>query len=270
MTSSYLMENPLETQRLEVKTDPEQVRRQALWCGFRPGMRLLDAGCGTGKVSAILYDMVQPGGSVTGIDASEDRIRHARETYGRRPGLDFHVRNLRSPLDDLGPFDAVWVRFVLEYFRTESPAIVRRLSACLHPGGRLCLLDLDQNCLGLFELPKRIRAFLPRIVKSVEERLGFDPFAGRKLYSYLYDLGYENITVGLMEHHLIYGPIREGDAFNWTLKMRKLAELLEGEWEAYPGGKDAFLVDFASFLPQPRRFIYTPLILCKGEKPGAA
>jgi hypothetical protein len=33
----YLMENDEEISRLEMKTDPEEVRRQALWAGLKPG-----------------------------------------------------------------------------------------------------------------------------------------------------------------------------------------------------------------------------------------
>jgi ubiquinone/menaquinone biosynthesis C-methylase UbiE len=64
---AYFMENGNESVRLDVKTDPEAVRRQALWCGVKPGMRVLDLGCGSGKVTSILREMVEPGGSVLGI-----------------------------------------------------------------------------------------------------------------------------------------------------------------------------------------------------------
>ncbi len=65
---TYLMENVEESIRLEVKTDPETFRQQALWGGVRPGMRVLDAGCGPGKTTALLHEMVQPGGEVLGVD----------------------------------------------------------------------------------------------------------------------------------------------------------------------------------------------------------
>lgn len=39
-TESYLMEGTEETLRLEVKTVPDEVRSQALWCGIRLGMRV--------------------------------------------------------------------------------------------------------------------------------------------------------------------------------------------------------------------------------------
>ncbi len=71
--SIYLMENLDEEARLEWKTDPGVVREQAAWCGMKPGCRVLDAGCGTGKTAGIFFDMVQGGGEVVGIDFSERR-----------------------------------------------------------------------------------------------------------------------------------------------------------------------------------------------------
>ena len=60
--TSYLMENSEEALRLELKTDPEAVHIQANWCGVQPGMHVLDAGCGPGKVTSILYEFTRPRG----------------------------------------------------------------------------------------------------------------------------------------------------------------------------------------------------------------
>ena len=35
----------------------------------------------------------------------------------------------------------------------------------------------------------------------------------------------------------------------------------------YPGGYEDFRRELVTFLEYPRRFIYTPLIMCKGKKP---
>mgnify|MGYP001292049046 CR=1 FL=1 len=60
-TGGYLMENRDEIIRLEGKTDPGAFYRQAAWCGVRPGMRVLDAGCGPGLTTSFLREMVMPG-----------------------------------------------------------------------------------------------------------------------------------------------------------------------------------------------------------------
>ncbi|MEE9419736.1 MAG: class I SAM-dependent methyltransferase [Desulfatiglandaceae bacterium] len=269
-SSSYLMESLDEAIRLELKTDPEALRKQAMWCGLRPGLRVLDVGCGPGKTSSILHEMVQPGGELVGLDFSEQRIGYAREHYGQKSGIEFQVRDFTSPLDGLGYFDLIWVRFILEYHRVESPTIVKNLTTCLKPGGTLSLLDLDHNCLNHYELPAAMEPILFEVMGTLEKKYNFDPYAGRKLYAYLYDLGYEDIQVELIAHHLIYGELRDVDAYNWLKKVEVVSTRAQQIFEGYPGGRDKFLSDFVTFLNHPRRFTYTPLILCKGLKPVSA
>jgi len=267
MKSDYLMESKDEILRLEMKTDADEVRRNAEWCGIKPGMTILDLGCGTGRTTHILHEMIQPGGKAVGVDSSSDRIEYARKHYGNREGIEFHVRDVHQRMDDLGAFDMIWVRFLLEYFRAESPDIVRGLVNALGPGGGLCLLDLDQNCLNHYELHRSLDTMLNRVMERLEEDYNFDAHAGRKLYSYLYDEGLEHIDVHIMPHHLIYGEIEEKDAFNWVKKVEMAALKVNDLFEEYPGGREAFFEDFTRFFHDPRRFTYSCLILCKGHKP---
>lgn len=265
--NDYLMENSEEAFRLEIKTDPEAVRRQAAWCGIKPGLRVLDLGCGPGKTTAILHSMVMPGGSVVGVDYSAERVAYACDHHGGRPGIDFAVRDLTKPIEGLGTFDIIWVRFVLEYFRRESREIVSHLQRLLKPEGTLCLIDLDYNCLSHHELPDRIGKVLPKMMAVLDEAYNFDTYSGRKLYSYLYDHRYRNIEVELMAHHLIYGEARPADIFNWLKKIEVGADKMEALFAEYPGGAKTFMEDFKKFFLDPRRFTYTPLILCKGMRP---
>ena len=57
------------------------------------------------------------------------------------------------------------------------------------------------------------------------------------------------------------------DAFNWLKKLEVTSHFLEEILEDYQGGRDRFFADFQSFFRDPRRFSYTPIILCKGKKP---
>jgi len=270
-SSIYLMENDDESIRLEAKTDRDAVGSQALWCGVRPGLRVLDAGCGPGLTTSILNEMVQPGGSVIGVDYSAKRIAYANEHYADAKGISFYFHDLRETLNGFPRFDLIWVRFVLEYHRIGSLDIIRNLNDCLKPGGYLCLLDLDYNCLSHYELPPSLQALLPKVMERLDHKYNFDTYSGRKLYSYLYDYGYEDIEVQLRAHHLIYGShIKDGDIFNWFKKVEVSAGLLRDLFEDYPGGHNAFTSEFREFFLNPRRFTYTPLILCRGRKPEAS
>lgn len=172
----YVMENLEEANRLEIKTDPEAVRKQANWCGLKPGQRVLDAGCGPGITTAILHDMIQPEGEIIGVDYSEKRIQYAIEKHGEKQGIGFRIHDIRKPMDNIGLFDLIWIRFVLEYNRNESLKIVKNMTKYLKPGGRLCLFDLDHNCLSHYELPKNMEDVLFQLVKKLEKDFNFDPF----------------------------------------------------------------------------------------------
>jgi SAM-dependent methyltransferase len=265
--NDYLMDNEEESIRLDIKTDPDAVRKQARWCGIKAGLRVLDAGCGPGTTTAILHSLVAPGGSVVGADYSAERIAYASDHHGGRQGMDFFLHDLRKPIKGRGLFDVIWVRFVLEYNRQESSQIVGNLRDLLKPGGTLCLLDLDFNCLCHYELPAAMGEILPKMMAYMDDAYNFDTFTGRKLYSYLYDHQFENIQMDLMAHHLIYGEARPADIFNWLKKIEVGANKLGALFAAYPGGAGAFLEDFKKFFLDPRRFTYTPLIMAKGQRP---
>ena len=85
---SYLMEDKNESIRLDFKTDPETIKKQAIWAGIKPGMRIADLGCGPGKTTFHLNKLVQPNGAAVGVDISEERINYAATHYTDK-GLDF-------------------------------------------------------------------------------------------------------------------------------------------------------------------------------------
>lgn len=264
----YIMEHEAEAIRLDLKTGSQSVTRQAQWAGIRPGMRVADIGCGSGKTTSFLHSLIQPGGKIVGVDASESRVSHAAELYGA-DGIEFVCRNMYESLDDLGEFDFIWVRFVLEYHRSKSGDIVANLTRLLKPGGILCLIDLDNNCLNHFGLDARLENTVNGIIGTLERDFDFDPYAGRKLYSYLYNLGYRDIAVDAAAHHLIYGELDEVDAYNWEKKIEVAAKRSGYKFEEYAGGYDEFAEKFRSFFADPQRFTYTPIISCRGIKPLA-
>jgi SAM-dependent methyltransferase len=262
----YLMESDEEALRLDRKTDPELVRRQAKWAGLTSGLRIADMGCGSGKTSYILNQFVQPGGETIGFDISDQRIRFAREHYVDR-NLNFVCRDIRTTLDAYAPFDLIWVRFVLEYYRKHSFEIVSHISNYLKPGGTICLIDLDHNCLNHFGMPPRLESALQAIMQALQENANFDPFVGRKLYAWLYDLDYRDIEVNLTAHHLIYGKPDPNDVFNWKKKVEVAAQNSGYDFDRYPNQYSGFVDDFDTFFNDPRRFTYTPVLACKGRKP---
>ncbi|WP_026874443.1 class I SAM-dependent methyltransferase [Jiangella gansuensis] len=96
------------------------------------GRRILDAGCGSGALSAALRDR---GALVTGIDASAGMLALARQRLGDDAAL--HVADLSDPLPFTdGAFDDVVAALVLHYLEDWGPTLAE-LRRVLTPGGRL-------------------------------------------------------------------------------------------------------------------------------------
>ncbi len=261
----YLMEGVDEALRLDIKTDAKAVEQQALWAGIEPGMRIADMGCGAGITTYHLNRLVQPNGRTVGVDIAEQRIEYARTHYGDT-GIEYVVDDIRQPLNALGQFDFIWVRFVLEYYLKESFEIVKNIANCLKPGGILCLIDLDSNCLRNFGLSQRLENALIQITKILEQNFNFDPYVGIKLYSFLFDLGFEEIDVSVTPHHLIFGALEEKDRFNWTKKVQIAAKNSGYRFDEFENGYEGFFEEFENYFSSLRRFTYTPLICCRGRR----
>lgn len=265
----YLMESDEEATRLDVKTDGRTVEEHASWAGLQPGQRVADLGCGSGKTTFHLNRLAQPGGRTLGVDIAAQRIDFARRNY-RAEGLEFLVKDIREPFGEEAPFDFIWVRFVLEYYRDQSFDLVRHIAGdALQPGGTLCLIDLDCNCLRFHGFPARTERAVKCIMQRLETDRNFDPYVGVKLYAYLYDLGFEDIRVLVAPHNLIYGTFQENEKFNWRKKAEIAGRLSGYDFEEYPGGYAEFISELDQLFSDPRVFTYTPLVVCRGRKPQA-
>jgi ubiquinone/menaquinone biosynthesis C-methylase UbiE len=262
---NYIMEDIDENLRLDLKTDVNILKKQALWAGIKPGMRIADMGCGTGKTTFYLNKLVQPSGSSIGVDISEKRINDIKSEF-KCDKITYHNKDLRETLSDLGKFDFIWVRFVLEFYKAESFEIVENLSSLLKPGGIICLVDLDHNCLNHYGIPEKLERSIHNIIAFLEKKTDFDAYAGRKLYSHLYDLKFKDICVDMAPHHLIYGEMKKNEIYNWRKKIEIPAKNSGYRFKEFKNGFKGFQEACSNFFDNPRRFTYTPIICCRGRK----
>ena len=104
---------------------------------LRPGLSLLEVGCGTGKTTAWLAEQVAPG-RVTGVDFAPEMVARARSK-----GIDAEFACLDVCSDPLGVgrYDVVLCFHSFPHFR-DQPAAVKNLANALAPGGRLVVMHL--------------------------------------------------------------------------------------------------------------------------------
>ena len=103
---------------------------------LKPGMRVLDAGCGTGEALGWLQAAVTPGGAAVGVDLAAEHLRGARAALaGDALLLQADLRKL--PLAGAS-FDAIWSVNTLHHLQ-DPLAGVRALAALLRRGGQLAL-----------------------------------------------------------------------------------------------------------------------------------
>lgn len=102
--------------------------------------RVLDIGCGDGRVSAALAALV-PSGAVLGVDASSEMIAHARAKHegGDEAALSFEVADVRR-LPYEGRFDLIVTFNCLHWVPAgDQPAALAAIARALVPRGRAFL-----------------------------------------------------------------------------------------------------------------------------------
>ncbi|MBM4266661.1 MAG: methyltransferase domain-containing protein [Deltaproteobacteria bacterium] len=100
--------------------------------------RILDVGCGDGKITAEIADRV-PRGAVVGIDPSTEMIAFASSHFGApaRPNLSFEVGSALQ-LHHRGEFDLVLSFNALHWVPRQDQALAS-IGQALRPGGRALL-----------------------------------------------------------------------------------------------------------------------------------
>jgi len=109
---------------------------------LRPGLDLLDVGCGPGTITCDLAEIVAPG-RIVGVDASADVVAEARDVAARRAlPVSFEVADLFAlPFAD-DSFDVVHAHQVLQHVGDPVAALTEMRRVC-RPGGLVAVRDGD-------------------------------------------------------------------------------------------------------------------------------
>ena len=99
------------------------------------GETVLDAGCGSGRVTAVLLERL-PRGAVVAADAAPSMIDQARERFGSEPRVRVLDPVSLTELELAAPVDAAFSNAVFHWIK-DHDALFERLHAVLRPGAPL-------------------------------------------------------------------------------------------------------------------------------------
>lgn len=123
-------------------------------CGLSPDGRILDMGCGWGRLAFALKDYLTPAGSYEGIDTWRTHVEWAQERIAaRQRNFKFHIADIHNanynpdgqlqatsftfPYADAS-FDVVYTRSMFTHMQPEEfEHYAEQMARVLRPGGRL-------------------------------------------------------------------------------------------------------------------------------------
>jgi SAM-dependent methyltransferase len=192
--------------------------------GVRPGMRVLDLGCGAGDVAFVAADLVGSDGHVVGVDRSSEALARARLRAEQR-GLA-QVRFVEGDLDDPapgGPFDAIVGRLVLMYV-PDPAAVLRRQATVLRAGGLVVPVEVDIAAARSVPATPLVSQAIAWIVEALAKG-GIPSSLGPRLWAILREAGLRPLgMIGIQPH---FGPDDPAAVALLAGVIRTVAPLIE-------------------------------------------
>jgi len=161
---------------------------------LRPGMRLLDVGCGPGSITRGLAERVAPG-EVVGVDLSRETLEAARaDALARGPqNLRYEEGSVYAlPFAD-GSFDVAYAHQVTQHLR-EPGAALREMLRVVRAGGLVAVRDVDWGTAAYWPPDPWIDRFIEVHLKTWS-RNGGEPRMGRRLRALFNATGVSNLQI---------------------------------------------------------------------------
>lgn len=175
-----------------LKRHTAQTQSAYLLPHLRPGLRVLDFGCGPGTISVGLAEAIEPG-ELHGVDMESTQIDLARAIAdaGGHGNASFHVGDVTElPFDD-EYFDVVHGHAILTHV-PDTQAALAEVKRVLKPGGLIAVREAIFRCSFLapdFEILDDAWATLSELVVADDGH----PDMGRHLKARLIEAGFTDL-----------------------------------------------------------------------------
>jgi 2-polyprenyl-3-methyl-5-hydroxy-6-metoxy-1,4-benzoquinol methylase len=159
---------------------------------LRPGLDVLDVGCGPGTITVDLAARVAPG-RVVGLDISPAPLDEARELAAREQvDVAFGVGDVYALEAADGSFDVVHAHQVLQHL-TDPVAALQEMARVCRPGGVVAVRDVDYAAVTWFPADPRLDRWLA-LYSAVTRHNRAEPDAGRRLLAWAHAAGLRDVT----------------------------------------------------------------------------
>ncbi len=161
--------------------------------GFRPGMRILEVGCGPGFITGPLSDIAGKAGAV-GIDTSAELLAAANAVVAPvHPNVRFQQGNAYDSGLPTASFHFLYSRLVYQHLNRPLDALIEARRV-VRPGGRVCIMDIDDGFLALEPCPPAFARLTSRALEA-QAKNGGDRLIARKLPGLMRAAGLMNIEM---------------------------------------------------------------------------
>ena len=168
------------------------------------GQTVLDLGCGTGNLTAMLVDKVGPEGRVVGVDPDAERVSIARSDYGHLTNLTFAVGNSEGFPNLGGPvYDVIFSNHVVQHISNKQIAIENCFNS-LKMGGKLGISFVERMADPFVEL---LYVINPANLEYLLHYFKFEP--KQSLIARLKDAGFVINSVNSQMRHPSFESIKQ-------------------------------------------------------------
>jgi trans-aconitate 2-methyltransferase len=228
-----------------------------------PGMRAVDLGCGTGRLTRALHEQLHAR-ETTGIDRSARMLEPSRETP--TPGLNFEEGTIEGFPGSRGAFDLIFSNAAYHWVE-DHPALLARLAGALTPSGQLAFQVPAQHDQPSHRIAEELTSMEPfRSALNGWHRL--QPVLEPHEYaSLLYALGFSAPVVRLHIYpHVLAGPEEVVEWMKGTL-LTEYERHLPGD--VYGAFVETYRARMLQHLGSTRPFFFPfRRILCWGQRVG--